>query len=287
MSTKTYEALAEFFETHQQNLIQFYPGLTLRRLEQEWSLFSRITSQPLSLFLQKLKQGIPLAYISGSSYFYKAEFFITPDVLIPRYETEILVEMGVKEIFKIAQGPNSIIRIADMGTGSGAIILSLLQDCTLIKNQIEATATDISQAALNVAKTNYDSLRTHLASNHKLTFLHADRLTKLSTPQQLIITNPPYIKAKEDLSTVHPMVKKFEPELALFLKDDEYENWFENMFIQAYNLLQMEGVFLMEGHENHLPLLSKIAAHCGLSQITIHPDLTGRKRFLRACRIKE
>ena len=58
MSTKTYEALAEFFETHQQNLIQFYPGLTLRRLEQEWSLFSRITSQPLSLFLQKLKQGI-------------------------------------------------------------------------------------------------------------------------------------------------------------------------------------------------------------------------------------
>ena len=289
------EYVNSYFKNNEESLKKYYPGISKECINNELqnyllnhvpsekdkleSVYFPYTTNETTQFFKSLDLGIPFAYISGRTYFYKSEFIITPDVLIPRNETETLVEMCVSELNKIKENKNSMINIADIGIGSGVIALSILMD---VDFPIKAIGIDIVDSALEVASRNYYNLRYQIPEESSLDLIKSDRLSKVTEKMDLIVSNPPYIKIKSDLAFVHPQVLLHEPEIALFLSDNEYEKWFYDFFKQVYSSLNSGGVFLMEGHESHLCDLAKLIETFGFSQIEINKDLTGRDRFLVA-----
>jgi len=98
----------------------------------------------------------------------------------------------------------------------------------------------------------------------------------------VILSNPPYIKEENDREFVHNQVDSFEPHLALYLKDEIYDLWFVDLFKQVHHSLYEEGVFLMEGHEDHLENLAIICQNAGFSSVEVLQDYTNRNRFILA-----
>ncbi|MBL7664950.1 MAG: peptide chain release factor N(5)-glutamine methyltransferase [Bacteriovoracaceae bacterium] len=249
-----------FFKKHEKHLADSYPGITLERLLQETSDWK----EDWKIIEAQLLKAIPLQYISQKAYFYKSVFFVNENVLIPRSETEILVETVAKHVKKKAA------MILDLGTGSGAIILSLKKECP----QIVAWASDIDPKALAVAKLN----GTELALD--VQWVQADRFDYAFPKMDVIVTNPPYIMQKRDLATVHAQVAKYEPHTALFLSDETYDKWYLELFQGALKLLNPNGLFFMEGHEDHLPRLKQLAESLGAANVLLIKDYTQRFRFL-------
>lgn len=292
---KNGEALSAFFEKEKKHLLHFYPGLSIQRLKQDFKLMAFIhgidngtnadeifdrpylsyKTNPLTIFFEKLSLGIPLEYITGYRYFYKSLFRVTPDVLIPRSETEILVEKSVQWMKKHV---NNELRVLDLGTGSGAIALSILMDT---EKKLDLVASDISEKALKVARENYSSLKYLFPVHHQMTFIQSDRFHNIKGQFDLICTNPPYIKRLADREGVHHQVQNSEPHLALFLDDDLYELWFRDLFTACFEHLAPSGMVIMEGHENHLEHLSELAKTVGFSQVELIKDYTDRLRFLK------
>jgi release factor glutamine methyltransferase len=161
-------------------------------------------------FLSRRRQREPLQYILGVGEFYGFELIVTPVVLIPRPETELLVEKVV-ELASTFPSP----RIIDLGTGSGCIAISLAK----LLATAHLVATDISEAALEVARENAE--RYGMAS--RIEFRRAD----MTKPQQLsqnevfdiVVSNPPYVLETER-SSILPEIREWEPREALFVEDD-------------------------------------------------------------------
>lgn len=262
---------------------QHYPGLNLHRFLMEvedilrknlhnnilrlsdasFSLSDKVKKELSESFLK----GIPFAYLLGKSEFYGNEYFVNNDVLIPRPETEYLVDLIVNE-FK-----GKTTRILDVGTGSGVILLALLQ------NNVGKTGVgvDICEKALKVAAINASRLRLQ----DKVTLAISDRLNNVEGTFDLIVSNPPYIKASSHKSLVHDSVDSFEPHQALYLPDDFYVFWFEDFFQSIRS--QLKGTFFMEGHELEVEDQAKLLGRLGFKNISVLNDLSGTKRFLRAC----
>ena len=284
--------LKGFFEGEKKSLKAYYPGITLHRLRQDIKLcailhnidseelfeLAYLPSQdhPLTIFFEQLKKGVPLEYITGFAYFYQSLFRVTKDVLIPRSETEILVELAGQEIQKNYR--NKPCRIIDIGTGSGVIGLSLL---TLPHVQIDMVLSDISEKALKVARENFFNQKYLFPKSHKISFQKSDRMREVHGVFDLILSNPPYIKRGQDLSEVHDQVKIFEPHLALFLDDGLYDQWFNEFFTSIYEKLSPSGISLIEGHENHLESLATQALKVGFAEVLVIKDYTQRNRFLQ------
>lgn len=164
----------------------------------------RLAQEELEEFASRVHgrcQGEPVAYISGCKEFWSLSFEVNPQVLIPRPETELLVE----ETIAVAS-PQGVIRILDIGTGSGAVAVALAHE---LKNA-RITATDISLAALKTARRN---ARTN-GVDEKIMFLLGDLFSPLRGRFDIIVSNPPYI-AKEDFHLLPIGVKRYEPPLAL------------------------------------------------------------------------
>lgn len=282
-----------FFEKEELQLQKNYPGINWRRFESEVEMFllnlhhrfgsSSEGSIHIQNFLDKVKLGVPLEYISGRAYFYKAEFLVNEDVLIPRSETELLVEMAVNDLKKISQSTDERLRVADIGTGSGCIPLSIAAES---ERPLDIICTDISRKALKVAKINSFRLRYQYPKQTEISFLETDRLKDVEGKFHLITSNPPYIKEGSDRDLVHDQVDKFEPHVALYLKPEKYLSWFSEFFKMVSNSLYEEGVFLMEGHEDHLNDLAHLAEQFGLRDVKILPDLCGSHRFLRGIKLE-
>lgn len=284
--------LKGFYEAEKKSLLTNYPGLTLHRLKQDLKLHAFLNgvdseelfdfpylphlTHPLTVFFDKLKIGTPLEYITGYAYFYRSLFKVTSDVLIPRSETEILVELAAQEIQRNYK--NKKCRVADVGTGSGAIALSLLMEESVT---LDMVATDISEKALRLAQENFFNQRYAIPSHHKVSFVKSDRLKDVEGEFNLILSNPPYIKRKADFKEVHSQVAIFEPHLALFLDDDTYDQWFDEFFTSIYEKLTSPGVSLIEGHENHLEALAEMALKIGFKEAVVIKDYTQRNRFLK------
>jgi release factor glutamine methyltransferase len=154
-------------------------------------------------FVARRAGGEPLQYITGHQEFFNLDFEVTRDVLIPRPETELIVEIALA-ILKDIPEPF----LADIGTGSGCIAISLLHELP----RARALATDISPAALEVAKRNAQLYGLH----DRLMLVHSDCFSDLDAQQtfSLIVSNPPYI-AERDLETLQREVRKYEPPAAL------------------------------------------------------------------------
>jgi release factor glutamine methyltransferase len=263
----------DFFTSHDHFLKQWYPGLKMSRLKEDLLAYAKGEDHLLAEFFQQVKKGIPLQYILGEASFYSHSFKVSPDVLIPRFETETLVELVLGELKKMDGVPE----VLDLGTGSGVIALSLMGE-----RNLDCWASDISSKALEIARENYQRLKGYLKGG-KITFVKSDRFFNIVKKFHFIVSNPPYIKRRSDLDTVHIQVAKYEPHQALFLEDEDYENWYKSFFSQAMEHLYPGGVLLLEGHENHLLELKLLATKSGFCKVSILEDLCGRKRYLKAC----
>ncbi|MCR9203500.1 MAG: peptide chain release factor N(5)-glutamine methyltransferase [Halobacteriovoraceae bacterium] len=276
-----YSLLKSFFESNKESLFNNYPGLNLRRLQYEFNLFNERKAGTEQEFLSSLLRGIPLEYINQTSFFYKSEFYVDERVLIPRSETELLVERAVN---LIRETKKNKVSVCEVGVGSGAISLSCLMD--LNSTEVELTATDISNDAITVFNMNTFLHQYAFSPKHSIVAKTTDRLKGIEDTFDFILSNPPYIKRNADKDLVHSQVKTFEPHLALFLDDENYFSWFEEFFLMIEGKLAIGGVFLMEGHETHLSDLKALLEKQAWGKTTVLKDLAGTLRFLEVIKTK-
>lgn len=229
----------------------------------------------ISRFLKYIKAGVPLAYISNTAQFLDLSLYVNQSVLIPRPETELLVDEAVKLI-----QAKKFQNVIEIGTGSGCIVLGLASMCSI---PLKCDAIDISEEALEVARINYFRHRYRIHPDTNINFILSDRFKNINDEEyDLVVSNPPYIKKSEGNTLVHEQVTDYEPHVALFVDDDEYSQWFELFFEEAFRVLRSDGRLLVEGSEKHLNELSDIAKKVGFQNIEVKQDLTQSDRFLFA-----
>ncbi len=214
----------------------------------------------------------PVAYITGHQPFWDLDFTVSPDVLIPRSDSETLIEVAVNTF---ANAPSPA-RICDLGTGSGCLILSALS----IFPQAKGTAIDASNAAIRIAVENADRL--HLSNRvnfHHLSWHEMGWMEKLDAPYDLILANPPYVETSAELS---PMVALHEPASALYAGEDGLDDY--KIIIPALpDILSDNGVALVEIGYMQAKLVGDLAQKIGLN-VTLHCDLNDLPRCLELCK---
>lgn len=208
---------------------------------------------------------VPVSYLLGKREFYSKEFKVTRDVLIPRPETEILVEQAIKLV-----QPFIMPRVIDLGTGSGVIAVSL----ALQISEIQVLAADISSQALAVAQEN----ATLLGVEEKITFLQSDLFQKIPNDKyHLICSNPPYIPTK-DLSTLEPEVR-LEPKIALDGGIDGLD-FYRRIIAQAPEYLISGGHLVLEIGWDQGAKVIELGRTAGFVNCQIIPDYAGKDRVV-------
>ena len=222
-----------------------------------------------SALIQRRIGHEPTAYITGHKEFFGIDFKVSPGTLIPRPDTELLVETAI-ELANTAF-PQSCL-IADVGTGCGAIAIALAQHLP----QANIYATDISAAALELAKSN---CRTHRVS-HRVRLLQGDLLEPLPEPVQLIVANLPYISEPE-LSKLPLEISMFEPQIALAGGPDGLMQ-IERLLSQASSKLLSGGAILLEVGYDQGTAVKALARKCfPTAKISVVTDLSGLDRVVR------
>ena len=229
-----------------------------------------LSKDELAQFKGYIKERVlhkPVAYIVGHKDFMGLEFKVTEDTLIPRPDTEILVEAVISRL-KTGGEPGVI---ADIGTGTGAICLSLLNYLTSLK----AVTVDISEKALAVAKENAQ----RLGLSDRIEFFHGDLLEPIKDRQfTAIISNPPYIP-EGDIDTLAADVKDYEPVSALAAGPDGLDCY--RRLVAAAGALLVDGGFLaMEIGINQREELDKLAKESDWGQVEVVKDLAGIDRVV-------
>lgn len=217
----------------------------------------------------------PMQHILGSTSFCGLELEVTPDVLVPRPETEQLAERAWLE----ARAKSSALptpRILDWGTGSGCLAIAIAVHCP----QARITALDLSAAALEVATRN---ARRHACAD-RIRFVHGDGCDALPADARfdLVVTNPPYIPAPE-LETLEPEVRDFDPRTALDGGPDGL-SFYRRLAGELATRLAPGGLVLMEFGDSQAPAIAGILSAAGWSVLEICRDHAGRDRFLLASR---
>lgn len=183
--------------------------------------------------------NIPVQYILNKAYFYDFSVYVNENVLIPRYDTEIVVESAINIIKEKYNNKN--IKAVDIGTGSGIIAISLAKH---VKNII-VDAIDISKEALDVARNN-------AYTNHvDINFICNDLLEDINTKYDVIISNPPYI---DKLENIMELVKNNEPHLALYSNDNGLYHY-KKIINQSLNNLKEDGIIIFEIPDNKCDIL--------------------------------
>ncbi len=221
--------------------------------------------------VKKRVDGCPVAYLVGFKEFYNLKFAVTPAVLIPRPETELLV----LEAIRIAK-PMTSPRIVDVGTGSGAIALTLAKHLPHAK----VTAIDISPEALAVAQKNAEQL----GLSSKVKFLQGDLLKPvISEVFDLVVSNPPYITS-EVVKQLPINVRNFEPHLALDGGPTGLEV-IERLLTEAKSVLVKGGHLLCEiGFDQGKTVVEVVEKVGGYGSVSVMPDQAGLPRLLKAIR---
>ena len=222
-------------------------------------------SKNFNYYINLRKNYIPIAYIVNFKFFWKYKFFVNKHVLIPRPETELMIEK-VLETLSVSSNK----KILDIGTGSGCIAISLIKE----RPGCRITAIDKSKKAIKVAEKNAEMHQV----GKKLNFLNIDVDKYFSNKYDLIISNPPYIKNSELLS-LDKDVKLNEPKLALSGGSSGLEIFFK-IINKCKILLKNNGkLFLEIGHKQGKEL-SKYLNLNGFNQTKIYKDLSGKDRCL-------
>ena len=221
--------------------------------------------------LQKLRTGLPYQQIVGKAEFFGETFFVNENVLIPRPETEELVEIAIKKIQeRRAKNQNLIsdLKILDIGTGSGIIPVILKKHFP----EAKVFALDIFEKAIEVAKSNAENLKTDIA------FLQQDYLNEnLDGLFDVIISNPPYI-GKSEISEIENSVKNFEPNIALFSPTEDALIFYIKIAKDCEKYLNKGGLMFLE--INQKLGTETLELFQNLSHAELLEDLSGNDRFI-------
>jgi len=229
-------------------------------------------SEKLNHILEELKTGKPVQYILGKTEFYGLPFYVNPSVLIPRPETEELVEWTLESVgsFKLAVGS-----ILDVGTGSGCIAISLKKNLSGFK----VSAIDISAEALQTATSNAT------LNNVDIEFINADILnpkSEIEIPKyEIIVSNPPYVTL-HDKTQMHTNVTDFEPHTALFVPENDPLLFYKAIADFAITNLTENGLLFFEINESYGQQTIELLNDKGFKNIELRKDMSGRDRMVKA-----
>ena len=254
-------------------------------------------------FIERRAMGEPIQQITGEQEFYRMPFHVTPDVLIPRPETELLVERVIHLMplfhpksehffsFRIVRAGSGAKkrrddvgnlevagwppRVLDVGTGSGAIAISIAHDWP----EAEITAIDLSPATLEIARGNAE----RLGFADCIRFLQGDLLAPVAGERfEIVVSNPPYV-AETDRESLSVEVREYEPALALFAGDDGLEVY-RLLIPAAFDALIPSGFVVLEIGCGQSAAIAELLAHSGFEEIEFIPDLQGIPRVACARR---
>lgn len=211
--------------------------------------------------IKKMESGIPLQYIVGNVDFYGLNFIVNENVLIPRFETELLVEKTISYINKYFTND---LEIVDLGTGSGCIAITLSK-----KLNVRVDAVDISASALEVAKKN------NIINNTNVNFYLGNMLEPLSKKYDVIISNPPYIAYDEEIMDI---VKNNEPSIALYA-DNNGLYYYEEIIKNCKNYLNENGLLAFEIGYMQASSIKELAKKYLNKEAIIEKDYSNKDRF--------
>jgi release factor glutamine methyltransferase len=221
--------------------------------------------------INDLKVYKPVQYILGKTFFYDLEFNVTPDVLIPRPETEELVKWIIDDYKSHLQ----VFTLLDIGTGSGCIPVSLKKHLP----QARVNAVDISEKALEVAKRN--AKQNEVSINFmQLDILDRERWQELPETD-VIISNPPYVCDSEK-QMMQPNVLDYEPHLALFVSNDDPLLFYNAIADFALQKLKPNGSLYFEINENFVLQTKTLLEIKGFTNCEIRKDMQGKDRMIKA-----
>lgn len=222
----------------------------------------------LNIALSELKTGKPFQQILGETEFYGFQFFVDENVLIPRPETEELLELAIHKI-QNSKLKLQDLKIVDIGTGSGIIPIVLKKYFP----DAEISAVDFSEMALKIARKNAEF------HNVEINFLHQDYLSEnLTEVYDVIISNPPYIGMEEAVE-IEDTVKGFEPQMALFSPTSNALIFYEKIAKDCKNHLAKNGLLFLEINQK-LGIETKNLFVDVFSEVELVKDLSGNERFV-------
>lgn len=223
-----------------------------------------LKNKDMDTAILELKKGIPVQYIVGDVDFYKYNFIVNQNVLIPRFETEELVDNTIKYIKANFSGE---VKIIDVGCGSGAIGITLAKELENAK----VTCLDISDAALIVTRENARRL------NASINVLKGDMLDYVNDKYDVVISNPPYIATDEEIEDI---VKNNEPHLALYSGEDGMDSY-RQIFSKIKNVINDKYLIALEiGCTQKEVVTAIIKKSLPDAVVTCIKDLSGRDRMI-------
>lgn len=258
----------------------------LDRITNKQQAISSSAIQQMDNALQQLLIHKPVQYVLGEAWFYKMKLFVNEHVLIPRPETEELVEWVVNDVrctmhevrskttVNVVHQTSDIVHVLDIGTGSGCIAIALKKELT----SAGVLAIDVSEKTLQVARKNAKH------QNVEIEFKQVDFLDERSWPSlqsfNIIISNPPYIPAKEKNKLAKNVVDH-EPYIALFVNDTDPCIFYRKMAAFAGKHLNEKGKVFVEVHEDHAKEVQHIFDDKNFTT-EIKRDMHGRERMIKA-----
>lgn len=250
--------------------------LNLKRVEVALELQKKITSEEITSFenaLHQLEREVPIQYIIGETLFFGLTFKVNSSVLIPRPETEELVDWIVNDYTE----NDAPLTILDIGTGSGCIAISLAANLPNSK----VNALDISAKALTVAKQNA------ILNKVSVSFLEQDILAieHLDMSYDIIVSNPPYVLVSEK-QKMHTNVLFYEPHKALFVLDSNPLLFYKSIAEIAYKSLKLNGNLYFEINEAFGTEIVLMLQKLGFENVELKKDFFGKDRMVKASKLK-
>nr|WP_067053745.1 peptide chain release factor N(5)-glutamine methyltransferase [Mucilaginibacter sp. L294] len=234
--------------------------------------------EKIQSILEELKTGKPVQYILGNTEFYGLNFLVNPATLIPRPETEELVEWILTSVGSLKLAVGSSLSVLDIGTGSGCIAISLKKNLPVA----DVTAIDISTDALHTARQNA------VINEVKVDFIYDDILNTKSEIEHskfdIIISNPPYVTLADKL-LMHQNVTGFEPHSALFVPENDPLIFYKAIADYAARSLSPNGLLFFEINENFGKETVELLADKVFTNIELRKDMSGRDRMVKAVKL--
>ncbi len=270
--------LQSIYETREaKSVAELYVAEILNLSKTELFLIKndKISSRHLNLLEKnsnRLINGEPIQYIVNRAWFYSYPFYVDKNVLIPRQETEIIIKNITEQLNNI-KNP----KILDIGTGSGCISIAL----KLSVQNVSVYALDISKNAIEVAQKN--------AKNHNvdISFKQHDILSEndigFNEKFDIIISNPPYVRFSER-NMMHKNVVNFEPDIALYVNDDEPLIFYDKILQKTQYILNDNGQIWFEINEAFANHIVKLCKQYHYQDCQVIKDLNNKDRFVRCCR---
>ena len=240
-----------------------YKDFMLGKILESWQM-----AKLDKVFNERVNTRRPIQQIVGQAFFYGRKFFVNENTLIPRPETELLVN----EVLKIAKEYENP-KVLDIGTGTGCIPISLV----LENSQIQAESVDISLEAIDTAKKNA------LLHNiyEKVQFIQSDLFENIEGEYNIIVSNPPYIPLR-DKETLQIEVRDFDPPSALFTADEHGVEFYKKIIEQAKDYLLPDGYLLFELCINQHLIVEKFLKDNGYTNIQVLQDFNLIERIIIA-----